>query len=49
MGMPFSIDALSAVYHTPKDTIDAVSVEAVEAALTLADRLARELDKEIQV
>jgi hypothetical protein len=47
MGMSFSIDALSSVYHTPKDTIDAVSVEAVEAALTLADALAKELDGEI--
>ncbi len=47
MGMPFSIDALAAVYHTPKDTIDAVSVEAVEAALMLADTLAKELDGEL--
>ena len=47
MGMPFTIDALSAVYHTPKDTIDSVSLEAVEAALTLAYRLALELDEEI--
>ena len=47
IGMPFSIDALAAVYHTPKDTIEAVSVEAVEAALMLADTLAKELDGEI--
>lgn len=47
MGMPFSIDALAAVYHTPKDTIESVSTEAVEIALMLADTLAKELDCEI--
>ena len=48
MGMAFSVDALASVYHTPKDTIDSVSVDAVEVALTLADMLAKELDEEIQ-
>ena len=47
MGMSFTIDALDAVYHTPKDTIEAVSTEAVQAALTLVDPLAKELDSEI--
>jgi hypothetical protein len=47
MSMPLSIDALSAVYHTPKDTVDAMSVEALSAALILAVTLANELDREI--
>jgi len=47
MGMPWSNSARSAVYHTPADTVEAVSTEAVRAVLELADRLARELDGEL--
>jgi aminopeptidase YwaD len=47
MGMPWSNSARSAVYHTPADTVEAVSSEAVTAVLELADRLARELDGEL--
>ena len=49
MGMPWSNSARSAVYHTPADTVEAVSPQAVEAALKLMDRLARELDEELGI
>jgi Zn-dependent M28 family amino/carboxypeptidase len=47
MGMPWATDTLAAVYHTPGDTIEAVSVPAIETALVLADNLSRELDEEL--
>jgi aminopeptidase YwaD len=47
MGMPWQNDAHSAVYHTPRDTVEAVSEGAVDAAYYLAGRLAEELDQEL--
>ena len=47
MGMPWSNDARSSVYHTPKDTVEAVSIDAVEASLQLVEALAAELDSEL--
>lgn len=47
MGMPWATDSRSAVYHTPRDTVDSVSTRALEEVLILADTLAEELDSEI--
>lgn len=47
LGMPWANDAHAAVYHTPDDTVEAVSSEAVEGAIELALKLAEELDEEI--
>ena len=47
MGMPWGNAERAAVYHTPADTIDSVSVEAVAEAIGLAHALARSLDAEL--
>ena len=47
MGMPWGNAERNAVYHTPADTVDAVSEEAVAEAIGLAYDLARELDEEL--
>ena len=47
MGMPWGNTERNAVYHTPADTVDSVSTEAVAAAIRLATDLAAELDTEL--
>lgn len=47
MGMPWGNNDRAAVYHTPRDTIGAVSEKAVSAALKLCADLAEELDGEL--
>lgn len=44
IAMPWSNDERSAAYHTPGDTIEAVSPRAVELALTVGVRIAEGLD-----
>ena len=44
-GMPWSNTERSAVYHTPADTLETVSPEALVEAIRLALDLARDLDK----
>ena len=48
MGMPWGNAERSAVYHTPADTVDSVSEQAVADAIGLATALARELDRELR-
>ena len=48
MGMPWGNDERGSVYHTPADTIDSVSGEAVAVAIELAMNLAVELDRELK-
>ena len=47
MGMPWANDARASVYHTPKDDVESVNADAVEASLRLAEALAAELDGEL--
>lgn len=47
IGMPWGNNQRSSVYHTPADTLDAVSPEAVAEAIRLTLELARELDAEL--
>ncbi len=47
MGMPWGNSQRAAVYHTPEDTLEAVSADAVSAALDLARDLAEDLDREL--
>lgn len=47
MGMPWGNSERAAVYHTPADTVDAVSEKAVSIAMKLAIDLAEELDGEL--
>jgi aminopeptidase YwaD len=44
LGMEWSGKSRASAYHTPADTIDAVEPAAIEAAISIALRLARELD-----
>jgi hypothetical protein len=45
LAMPWSNDERSAAYHTPADTIEAVSPRAVELALKVGIRIAEGLDR----
>ncbi len=45
IGMPWGNSTRSSVYHTPDDVLDAVSVDAIIAAIQLAVDLAEDLDK----
>jgi hypothetical protein len=47
IGMPWGNAERNAVYHTPADTVDAVSEDALAAAIRLAHDLARQLDMEL--
>ncbi len=47
MGMPWGNTTRSAVYHTPLDTIDTVSEDALSSAVSLALALARSIDTEL--
>lgn len=46
IAMPWSNDERSAAYHTPSDTIEAVSTRAVELALKVGIRIAEHLDSQ---
>ncbi|MBE2221729.1 MAG: M28 family peptidase [Anaerolineae bacterium] len=49
MGMLWSNDERGSVYHTPADTLDAVSEEALAVSIELALKLAADLDAELSV
>jgi aminopeptidase YwaD len=44
IAMPTSIIRKGLVYHTMQDTVDAIEPEAVAACLSIAERLAYDLD-----
>jgi aminopeptidase YwaD len=47
LGMSWGNDERGSVYHTPADTLDAVSEEAISASIALALALAADLDEEL--
>ncbi len=47
MGMPWGNSSRSSVYHTPKDTIDAVDSRAVEAFLLTASTFIARMDNDL--
>lgn len=49
IAMPWSNDERSAAYHTPGDTIEAVSPRAVELALKVGIRVAERLDSQVSL
>lgn len=46
MGMPCTNDSRSAVYHTPKDTVDKVSKDAVAAKANIFHQFIIQKDNE---
>ena len=48
MGMPWGNDERGSVYHTPADTLDAVSEEALMVSIELVLNLAADLDAELE-
>lgn len=46
MGMPWTNDSRSAVYHTPKDTVDKVSKDAVAAKANIFHQFIIQKDNE---